>query len=220
MPPPSPWRSTRSKSTRAYAPTAAWNSCPSIVFTTTGGTGREFQRSLWDPYWKFVEEQHHLDGDGPWKSRYERQTWLERFGNADSNAEMLRRLNQAATGRHIDFDRSRRDGGLRKPNGWQHRPTARAPNTDIQSAPTAFEKAWCSAFKDATAQPHPSPLIDTGDVTHIAEELPNGMDSPRESALETREERRCRFSLAVGALRAAAQDAWSPVYFRARRLVR
>ena len=89
------------------------------------------------------------------------------------------------------------------------------PSTDIQSARTAFEKAWCSAFKDATAQPHPSPLIDTGDVTHIAEELPNGMDSPRESALETREERRCRFSLAVGALRAAAQDAWSPVYFRA-----
>ena len=89
------------------------------------------------------------------------------------------------------------------------------PSTDIQSARTAFEKAWCSAFKDATAQPHPSPLIDTGDVTHIAEELPNGMDSPRESALETREERCCRFSLAVGALRAAAQDTWSPVYFRA-----
>jgi hypothetical protein len=28
-----------------------------IVFTTTGGIGKQFQDLLWEPYWKYVEKQ-------------------------------------------------------------------------------------------------------------------------------------------------------------------
>jgi hypothetical protein len=45
----------------------------------------------------------------------------------------------------------------------------------------------------------PGPFIDTGAVPHIADVLPNDMDSHRDSDVQTPEERRSRFSSAVPA---------------------
>ena len=64
-----------------------------VIFTTTGGIGEQFQRQLWHPHWKRVEEEDLELGIGPWASRRRKQTWLARFGVeiAKCNTRMVSR---------------------------------------------------------------------------------------------------------------------------------
>ena len=64
-----------------------------VIFTTSGGIGEQFQRQLWHPHWKRVEEEDLELGIGPWASRRRKQTWLARFGVeiAKCNTRMVSR---------------------------------------------------------------------------------------------------------------------------------
>ena len=64
-----------------------------IIFTTCGGMGEMFQREVWHPHWKRVEDLDFEMGIGPWASRKRKQTWMARFGVeiAKCNTQMISR---------------------------------------------------------------------------------------------------------------------------------
>jgi hypothetical protein len=70
-----------------------------IILTTSGGTGRAFQRLIWHPHWKRVEAEDAEMKIGEWALRKRKLMWMARFGADDiarCNARMISRSQNIA----------------------------------------------------------------------------------------------------------------------------